>query len=636
MQDIRQFLKYIHGNHKSELRIYKYWDKEKRKCMCPIFNIKNIEYENKNGDIYYIVNSGGKSNSEITKFNASFVDFDCGRDEDGEYYPLEVVKEYKVRKQIELSEFQLKPTFIIETRNGFHYYWVYNLGENVEAYQWIEIQEKLIKKFSGDKIIKNPARLMRLPFTKWMKDPGNPFDILINQFNDIRYSFQTIQNALSDVILENPKINEKPSKQAKKPVVRDTISNIDFIKKLDVNGLKGAIFGMVGEKGEQEILRDYLSSLVLTKTPPHILVDNRANMYQAIYKLDMIEFLGLSSNYFDCIFHDDNSCSASIFTDNDTGHYIYKCFSSNCNFPAGNILTVVERLSKCNKVKALNFIKDVYNIELKESDWQVEQKEILQANKDYLYSNKMQIEFPELYKRIRNYVPLLIILHDVAIDNVYDLPLTDNDKVIFFSSIRYLQSLVSSKTTSRINDRINLFTFLELLEKLNESDLSEKLLNRAKHEAAKYNHEYIKSHYSIPSYSYDNLNIAEENAKLFSEKNMTMKGWSRELLLRTFGNDTANKVYPQMKEVKISKSSNKFADKFINILLDIIDINGYATERQCLAGLEGYNEKNHIKIKRILQETIELNNLKRIRATKELKKLYKMDAEGYPFIIVRN
>jgi hypothetical protein len=197
---------------------------------------------------------------------------------------------------------------------------------------------------------------------------------------------------LSKVIkIDMPKNNK--NLKAEKPVIIKKKTNIDYIKTLDVEGLQGVL-----RKGR--IIDEYNkhSSIIRPKTPRRI-VTNRAELYQAIGKIDLIEFLGLESDKFNCIFHDDHNPSAGIFIGND-GSYIYKCHSESCGF-VGGIIRIVERLAKCNKPKAINFIKAVYGIELQESEWQKEQKEILQANIDYLLSGKMEEEFPELHKRIK-------------------------------------------------------------------------------------------------------------------------------------------------------------------------------------------------------------------------------------------
>jgi hypothetical protein len=190
----------------------------------------------------------------------------------------------------------------------------------------------------------------------------------------------------------------------------------------------------------------------------------------------------------------------------------------------------------------------------------------------------------------------------------------------------------------RLGERVNLFTFLELLNKLDETQIPERLLKEAKHQAALKKQNKLVSYYSIPSYTDVILGNAENNAIYAKEHNMTMTGWSKELLIRMFGENSeiVNKVYPQYKGTKLSEISNEFAFKFGTLLMELIENQGYATEQQVLEQLNGYKEVNKVRSKRVLQETIDKYDLKRIRCNGELKKYYGISGDGYPFIIVKN
>ena len=50
-------------------------------------------------------------------------------------------KQYKQRVLKRVQEFELVPSFIVDTRNGYHVYWLVN-NANVEEFQ--EVQNKLI------------------------------------------------------------------------------------------------------------------------------------------------------------------------------------------------------------------------------------------------------------------------------------------------------------------------------------------------------------------------------------------------------------------------------------------------------------------------------------------------------------
>lgn len=97
--------------------------------------------------IYFAPNTGGHSDADITRFNAAFVEND----------------NLSIEQQIEALDNCPLPTSIrIQTKRSIHAYWL--LDGNCAEKEWRELQERLISYFDGDKAIKNPSRVMRLPF----------------------------------------------------------------------------------------------------------------------------------------------------------------------------------------------------------------------------------------------------------------------------------------------------------------------------------------------------------------------------------------------------------------------------------------------------------------------------------------
>jgi len=97
--------------------------------------------------VYFVPNTGGNSDSEITRFNAVFVERD----------DLAVDEQHRI-----LDGCPLATSIRVETKKSVHAYWL--LKENCAAGEWRDIQKRLIAYFDGDKSIKNPSRVMRLPF----------------------------------------------------------------------------------------------------------------------------------------------------------------------------------------------------------------------------------------------------------------------------------------------------------------------------------------------------------------------------------------------------------------------------------------------------------------------------------------
>jgi penicillin-binding protein-related factor A (putative recombinase) len=141
---------------------------------------KTLQWRNILGDdIYFIPNSGGSKDDQITIFRSAFIDWDYGKDENGNYFSLDIVKPKKLEFLTQLEKCPLRPTYIIETRNGYHLYWF--LLDNPSRDQYVDIQKCLIYYFKSDPAIINPARVMRLPNYYWYKSSHSldPFFVTI-------------------------------------------------------------------------------------------------------------------------------------------------------------------------------------------------------------------------------------------------------------------------------------------------------------------------------------------------------------------------------------------------------------------------------------------------------------------------
>ncbi|WP_419876074.1 DNA-primase RepB domain-containing protein [Candidatus Pristimantibacillus sp. PTI5] len=74
---------------------------------------------------------------------------------------------------------RIKNTMIIETKNGFHIYWVLQGGS---INHFVPIQKALAQKFGSDPMITNLSRVMRLPGFYHMKNPESPFMVRVRQW----------------------------------------------------------------------------------------------------------------------------------------------------------------------------------------------------------------------------------------------------------------------------------------------------------------------------------------------------------------------------------------------------------------------------------------------------------------------
>ncbi|MGB9856213.1 MAG: CHC2 zinc finger domain-containing protein [Caldisericum exile] len=584
---LREFLNNIFGEN-AIINFSCIRDKKVIKKIGIYDNLKNeLKRLNKEGyNIYFVVNSGGYKDKEINKINALFIDIDT-----------------KENKLNELMAFNLPPSYVVETKNGYHAYWLLNDNATVEEFKLCE--ELLINYFNADKQVKNPARLMRLPEYNHVKEIDNPYPVKIIVHNNIRYDIKHIIEALGGFRKTDKKkyITIYQSYENPEPLIYKGCSHVELIQSKNISKL-------------QEIIN-----------PVPVKFNNHDDVYNYLKKQDLMQFLGINYNgkMFNCIFHDDENPSATILI-SENEHQIYYCFG--CGFK-GTIIQCVERIQGTTRVDALRYLRAVYKVEYEETEWQKKQKAIIEENMRFILSNEFQELYPETYRLIKPYINDLYVIHGYAKEHVYTENFTDNsNNALFFASIKYLLKICNRFCYQNTNDRIALFTLLGLLNKLKKEQIPDFLLKNAIRYAKGKN---TVTFFSIPSYTYNVMTNAEEKAKLWKEKNCTMKGMSYEMILRNFGYDEANKVYPQMQAKEITSKNKEIAMHLEKVMLNMVYTKGYATEKEILAVAGKINERN---LKKILGEVLKKYGLKRVRANKELKEKFYIKDKGYPYLIM--
>lgn len=158
---------------------------------------------NERNGIYFIVNAGGHEDKDITRFNAFFMESDEG----------------SLAEQHErLNTAPLETSIRVETKKSVHAYWLIK-GECSEE-QWREVQARIIAYFGSDPSIKNPARVMRLPFFNHVTYNGvNDYSykpVEVAQFAPSRhYTAEEMLSAFPAVV--------KEEKQSLSEVLRESV-----------------------------------------------------------------------------------------------------------------------------------------------------------------------------------------------------------------------------------------------------------------------------------------------------------------------------------------------------------------------------------------------------------------------------
>ena len=174
------------------MRIYALHDSDSELKKQGAFEIKEEEtekYNNLGYGIFWTLNEydGRRKAKNITKINYWIADIDNG------------TKEEQMSK---IKELVLKPSMIIESKNGFHCYWK---ATNATIDNYAKIERGIIQKLNADKACKDPVRLLRMPYFYHKKDINNPFLVEIVEENSKEYTEDKML-----FVYEIKKPNKKP------------------------------------------------------------------------------------------------------------------------------------------------------------------------------------------------------------------------------------------------------------------------------------------------------------------------------------------------------------------------------------------------------------------------------------------
>jgi hypothetical protein len=574
--------------------------------------------KHKNKDICYIPNSGGTKNCTITKINSVFIDWDSGRDKNDIYFPLSIISQKKKLFISKLNKAPLLPSHTIETRNGYQCYWLLHSGATNK--EFTDAQQLLAHYFSSDKSITNPARVMRLPGYNWIKPNSNckPFHVNIINFNSIKYYIRSIFSSFKAVSF---------NLRTKKPNISDTI-------KLNNIGKKGFWTHYNRVKKNTPII-------VGPKTPTDIENVNLNSKYEVVEYLktkdlkDYLEIYNNNENNICCPFHSDTTPSASIFIKDN--HQLLKCYSNNCSFNSGSIIEIVKYRDKVDEEEAIKILTEHYNIKTNYS-WIEKQKEIIAENIrkiNNIENNKNKYQY--LYNCIRRIKCDLVSKLEFAKELITLQSVSG--KALFFCSLREFER-ISKKSLYRDshngqNLKVDRYCLLGLLEKVDKEELPKELWKNTL-ETKKYeNHIQF---YSVPEYTEELLNSANETARTFKECGIRMNAISKDTVLQMFGEEKAHEIYPQTIASEFSEGSKKFMNAVEAVLLLDLRTSGYSKVNDIVEEMQrkySWKTVTDRRVKKYIPALLVKHSLVEKVVNKEMKGKLGICGSGYPKVIVR-
>lgn len=379
--------------------------------------------------------------------------------------------------------------------------------------------------------------------------------------------------------------------------------------------------------------------------------ENKNEFWDYIYsELDIAELIDIDDpRSFCCVLHDDHNPSANIFT-TQNGVQKYRCCSENLTL---NIKQLIELLGDFkSEYKAIQFIMNIYNLSIKESQWSIEQRENIDLMISNITLNKFKELCPQADKNIKYAKDTFLMMLSIARNNVYSEKFSNDDgEIVFFVTNKKLAEYMgkgnSQKKIDKVSKYIKMLIYHDLIRILDDLQIPKELLMKAiKYSGTDKRSGNHVSFYAIPSWVVQQLKTIENNGIRWKDKGYRIGGVSFDMFYRSEGFDVAASLYPQYKKKKdeygeiVNRTTTKASDertlKISEVILKTIQHKGYCTEKEVIyiLGNKYRYEVTETQIKRCLNEIMDLYGLKKVKANKMLKEQYHIKSNGYPNIII--
>lgn len=251
--------------------------------------------------------------------------------------------------------------------------------------------------------------------------------------------------------------------------------------------------------------------------------ENKNEFWDYIYsELDIAELIDIEDpRSFCCVLHDDHNPSANIFT-TQNGVQKYRCCSENLTL---NIKQLIELLGDFkSEYKAIQFIMNIYNLSIKESQWSIEQRENIDLMISNITLNKFKELCPQADKNIKYAKDTFLMMLSIARNNVYSEKFSNDDgEIVFFVTTKKIAECLgkdyNQSKIDKIGKYIKMLIYHDLIRILDDEQVPKELLFKAiKYSGTDKRTGKHVNFYAIPSWVIQQLSTIENNDVRWKEK----------------------------------------------------------------------------------------------------------------------
>lgn len=320
---------------------------------------------------------------------------------------------------------------------------------------------------------------------------------------------------------------------------------------------------------------------------------------------------------------------------NDQGHYRYFSKRKDKVAISFDFLDFVEIYYGLTTYEAIDKIVKIFGIQFMEEIWKQERKQKYWRNEQFLHHSLS--EYPHLSSLLQDYTHVLEAMNVLGNIHIYKKEYSYQNENVFFASTSHISSFLETSNTSKVNQLINLFATLGLIEKVPTTQIHPLFLKESTDIVDKRNLGNRINYYVIHNFG-ETASVAEKRAKVLLKNGIRYSRISKAGIEKLFGSEFAESVYPQT----IQKNKKRVNSKKENIeaLLEknfemLLNEQGYLTKTM-VAYLPVFDlslEKKQSYLKKMWGYLLNKYQCDYSKPTKQMKE--QNDLSSYEYIACR-